>query len=214
MSRIQAFTVLVSTSFLLAACSHPALKNLDEAPDAPQLSAQTAQASGNSLRDYPTALKSWKSPQDLAQWMGANFRYDTKRLLQTTPNIHLAKQTRPRFRPIQPADFFARPNGICTDLTHFGVQALQVIQPELKPFYLKLVYDPVLVRGHLVSNHWVAGFLRDNSYYFFSDSRYPNKIHGPYSTVEQFAEAYAHSTQRKLHKIRRFDSDPFLPRGI
>ena len=36
---------------------------------------------GNEYGSYQEALKEWKSPNDISQWIGSNFRYDMQRAL-------------------------------------------------------------------------------------------------------------------------------------
>jgi len=137
----------------------------DPAADAPDPGARPAYA-GPPVETYPQALQSWRRPEELNDWIGARFEYDSARALQLSESERVAGRAPPI---AEPAAFFARPVGICVDLSRFAVESLRAIAPEAEPRYLMIEFDPLLRSGQVLRRHWIASFRRGGEYYFIAD---------------------------------------------
>src|SRR5262249_17391991 len=131
----------------------------------------------NEAPSYEEALKQWRNAEDVNAWIGANFEYDTARA------VLLSETQRGRRRPIpihRPDAFVVAPRGVCADLARFAVETLRKIDPEARPVYVMIEFDPVFMAGNTLRRHWLVSFQRDGRRYFFADSKRPGTIAGPY----------------------------------
>jgi hypothetical protein len=189
----------VPAALLTAICA-AALAGFDPAADAPDPGARPAYA-GPPVESYAQALQAWRRPEDLNDWIGARFEYDNARALQLSES----ERTAGRAPPIaEAAAFFARPVGICVDLSRFAVESLRAIAPEVEPRYLMIEFDPLLRSRQVLRRHWIASIRRGGEYYFLADSRYPGRIYGPYPSVAAFVAGYA-ELQRPVVAWREMD---------
>jgi hypothetical protein len=158
-----------------------------------------ASAAFKDAATYDEALKVWKSPEDVNDWIGARFKYDhaRSRLLSETQR---ARSAAPDIYP--PQEFFTRPEGVCVDLARLGVESLQSIAPQLDPKYLMIEFDPATLNGNVLRRHWVAFFKREEGLYFFADSKRPGYMAGPYKSVQAYLEEYSRYRGRTIVSVR------------
>src|SRR5262245_43101561 len=109
------------------------------------------------IASYTAALETWRSAEDVNAWIGRHFRYDLKRALllsetQRSQGVRLAVHL--------PETFFDEPEGVCVDLAHFSVETLRAVEPQSKPRYVMIEFDPVSIAGNTLRRHWVASFER------------------------------------------------------
>lgn len=152
-----------------------------------------AQAAG-----FDTAVGQWKSYEDVARWLKQNFVFDKSRLdliisrtRQSGPAGLLARA---------PQGTFESKTGYCTDSANFALQALNRIDPE---YQAKLIY---IKNQYGQPHHWVTGFMKDGKIMVMDYGAGPewtgvNGVHGPYDSLEQYAEFL-----RSL-RIRRFSPE-------
>ena len=171
-------------------------------PDAPESAYLRALAS-DAPKSYPHALDTWRNAEDLSAWIAAHFTYDRARALALSET---RRGTAARSAIHDPASFFARPHGICVDLARFGVETLRAIDPSARPRYLLLELEPVTIEGNVLRTHWLAMFQRDGSYHFFADSARPDRIAGPYASIEAFLDEYARNRGRPVLAHRELQS--------
>jgi hypothetical protein len=149
------------------------------------------------------ALQTWRTPEDIAAWAGANFRFDAERAL-------LFSATHRRVGPpptvADPEAFFDAPAGICLDLARFAVETLRHIDPSVQARYLMIEFEPVLVDGHLLRLHWIATFRRAGHAFFFADSDRPGHVAGPYARSQDFVADYEAFRGRKVLRHLELDS--------
>lgn len=153
--------------------------------------------------DYAQALQRWREPQDIEDWVGRRFRYDSRRAMalsetaraqSAAPAIHL------------PAAFFEQPDGICVDLARFVVETLRAVAPLLQARYLMIEFDPALRAGQVLRRHWIASFRRDAAVWLCADSKRPGTISGPYPSIGAFAAEYGTWRQRRIVAVEERDS--------
>jgi len=152
---------------------------------------------------YEQALARWRHADDINAWIGARFQYDMGRALQLSET----QRERGGRLPIHTPDaFFARPQGVCVDLSRFAVETLRRIEPASKPTYLMIEFDPVAIQGQVLRRHWVARFERDGQLYFFADSKRPGHVAGPYADTAAYIRDYAAYRGRAIVAFREMES--------
>jgi hypothetical protein len=198
MSRGACLAALLAVA--LAACG-TVPEVADPASDAPE-AGRVAPFSFKSADSYAEALRVWRTPEDVNDWIGARFEYDMPRAMQ------LSESQRARSRlPIHaPADFFLAPRGVCVDLARFGVETLRAIDPGSRPAYLMIEFDPFAISGNTLRRHWVAVYRTERGYFVFADSRRPGHLAGPYATLAQFTEEYARYRGRRIVAYRELET--------
>jgi len=152
---------------------------------------------------YEKALQIWKTPEDIAGWIAANFSYDMARALRLSETQRAYKE---RIAIYDPSEFFVHKTGVCVDLSRFGVETLKRIDSSSDPKYLMIEFDPIQIKGNMLRRHWLAGFKRDGRTYFFADSKRPGHIAGPYDNTEAFIKEYEQYRGRKIVAYRELDS--------
>jgi hypothetical protein len=135
--------------------------------------------------DYETAVAKWTSYEDVARWLEGNFVFDSGRL-----NVVIS-----RTRSSGPSGLLARnprgtyeqKSGYCTDSANFARQALNTINPAYKAqfVFIKNQYGQ--------PHHWVTGFVVNGKIMVMDYGAGPEwkamkGIHGPYDSLEQYAE--------------------------
>jgi hypothetical protein len=156
-----------------------------------------------SASSYEQALQVWKSPEDINGWISANFSYDPARMIRLSESRRTKDE---RFSIYSPSEFFQTKTGVCVDLSRFSVETLRRIYPQCDPKYLMIEFDPIQIRGDVFRLHWLAIFKRDGKTYFFSDSKRPGHIAGPYKDTQAFVDEYAQYRGRKIVAFRELDS--------
>lgn len=185
----------------LAACSTVS-QAVDLASDVPEVQ-RLQTASFKDAASYLEALRIWRTPEDVNAWIGAKFEYDMSRamLLSETQRSRSGKLT-----IFEPKEFFAAPSGVCVDLSHFAIETLRHIEPDVKASYLMIEFAPVTVGGNTLRLHWLASFQRNGEYYFFADSKRPGHIAGPYVSTQDFIDQYAKYRGRQIVAFCEIDS--------
>lgn len=204
-SRRAAQTTAVLLVCLLSGCGAgvPGPAPWSDAPD--PLPATVARAAGPA--SYEEALSTWKTAEEIAAWVGPRFTYDTGRALQLSET---ERQNRGTPEIIAPAGLFERPTGTCLDLARFGVETLQRIDPESRPRYLMVAFEPLQLQGRTLRRHWLASFRRDGSVYVFADSKRPWLVAGPYESVDAFIREYERFRARAV--VRFYETDSYQRR--
>lgn len=152
---------------------------------------------------YDEATRSWRSVADVNDWIGARFEYDVERAMKLSENQRAAGL---RVRVYEPAEFYERPVGVCVDLARFAVEALRLAVPAAKPAYLMIEFDPAVMAGNTLRRHWVVQVEVDGKLYYFADSKRPGHVAGPYGTVQEYIDQYAHYRRRRIVAYRLTDS--------
>ena len=186
---------------LLAAC-HSLHAPADPLSDAPEVW-PTFRRPIQNVASYDEALRAWRNADDLNAWIGEKFEYDAARaiLLSETQRVRNARL------PIHdPGEFFAQPRGVCVDLSRFAVETLRITDPQAKPAYVMIEFDPLLISGNTLRRHWIASFERAGQRYFFADSKRPGHIAGPYPSTQSFIEDYERYRGRRIVAFREMDS--------
>ena len=193
--------IVAFLAVLLAACSsvpHVA----DPASDAPEARV----APGYPFRDvssYGEALKTWRSASDVNAWIGAKFQYNVARAMQLSET---QRALGGRMPILSPESFFSTPDGVCVDLSRFAVETLRAVDPETKPTYVMIEFDPVNIGGNTLRRHWLVSFKQGGKYYFFADSKRPGHIAGPYASTQEFINEYARYRARRIVSFRELES--------
>jgi hypothetical protein len=213
MTRAQAQTsrrtlLAALTGLTAAAClSLPpaawAQASADPLSDAPEGRVTPAVPSFIDAPTYAEALVRWRSAADVNAWIGARFDYDKARAIQLSET---QRQKNGRMPIIAPADFFARPSGVCVDLARFGVEALRQIDPAAKATYLMIEFDPLTIAGQTLRRHWLAAFESGGQRYFFADSKRPGLIAGPYASTREFIAEYEKYRGRRIVAFQERES--------
>jgi hypothetical protein len=152
---------------------------------------------------YADAIQVWKTPEDINDWIGTRFEYDTARAMSLTET---RRNQSGRLPIVPPQDLFVVPLGVCVDLSRFAVETLRAIDPGTKPEYLMIEFAPVTIAGNTFRFHWLASFKRDGRYYFFADSKRPGQIAGPYESAREFVDEYATYRGREVIAFHELDS--------
>lgn len=180
----------------------------DPASDAPEEGEEpngTARA-GPAFVDaasHAQALQRWHRAADIHAWIAARFRYDKARAIELSET---QRQKNGRLPIIPPAEFFARPSGVCVDLARFAVETLRQVDPDARAAYLMIEFDPVTLSGNVLRRHWMATFEADGQRYFFADSKRPAFLAGPYASTHDFIEEYARYRGRRIVAFAQRDS--------
>lgn len=188
-------------SACLAACSSIP-ETADPYSDAPEAGRRPI-LSFTHAGSYQEALQAWQTPEDVNAWIGARFRYDLPRAVALSETQRNGSK---RMTIYEPQDFFDAPSGVCVDLARFAVETLRQIDPDSKPKYLMIEFDPIQIAGNTLRRHWLASFRRDGKHFFFADSKRPGHIAGPYADTQEFIDAYAKYRGRHIVAFRELDS--------
>ncbi|MEO6747718.1 MAG: hypothetical protein ABIS28_06135 [Caldimonas sp.] len=191
----------LAAAALLGACA--ALpERADPLSDAPEARSESV-AGFVAPPSYHAALQTWRGAEEVNAWIGARFEYDRARALQLSET----QRNRGSRQPIHPAAaFYDAPQGVCVDLSRFAVETLRAIDPQAKPSYVMIEFEPVSIAGQTLRRHWVVGFERDGQHYFFADSKRPGHIAGPYPSKRAFIDDYARYRGRPVVAFRELDS--------
>jgi hypothetical protein len=202
LSREATMTAWLLALVVLSGCAGipPGSASWSDAPDPLPMAA--ARAAGPA--SYDEALRIWKTPEDIAAWSAARFTYDTDRALQLseTERQKGADPTIPA-----PADLFERPTGTCLDLARFGLETLQRIDPQSRPRYLMVEFEPLQLQGRTLRRHWLVSFRRGDGVYVFADSKRPWLVAGPYNSVDAFIREYERFRGRNI--VRFYETDSY-----
>ena len=192
------FVHLVATC-LAAGCTAIAPPEPSDAPD-PQVVRGGAHLAAPS---YADALRTWRSAADVNAFIGARFEYDRSRAMLLSET---QRQRGDRVPIHEPAVFFEAPRGICVDLARFAVETVRTIEPEAKPAFVMIEFEPVQLGGNTLRLHWLASYRRGGELYFFADSKRPGHLAGPYASVAAFMADYEAYRGRKVVRWRELES--------
>ncbi|UCE51930.1 MAG: hypothetical protein JSV31_22125 [Desulfobacterales bacterium] len=156
-----------------------------------------------SASSYKKALQTWKSPEDINDWITANFSYDTARAIRLSETQRTKNESVSIYSP---SKFFETKTGVCVDLSRFSVETLRKINPHSDPKYLMIEFDPIQIGGDTFRLHWLVSFRRNGKAYFFSDSKRPGHIAGPYNYTQTFVDEYEQYRGRKIISFRELES--------
>lgn len=188
--------------FLFVLCLAPVSYAEALLPDEPETTRELP-AAYPAVDSYPQALATWKTAEDISQWVAAHFRYDRVRAIK----LASGRKTRNISVPIYtPTEFFEAGSGICVDLARFGVETLKAIDPDSSPRYLMIEFEAIQINGNTFRLHWLAGFTEGGMKYFFCDSKRPGHLAGPYHSTQAFIDEYEQYRHRKIIAHREQDS--------
>jgi hypothetical protein len=195
------YVVIVLILFVLCGWTNPlhAADRLSDEPEYPPNSTVPFKAADS----YEHALQLWKTPEDIHAWIAANFKYDTGRALRLSETQRSKNE---EISILTPAQFFATQTGVCVDLARFGVETLRRIDPKSDPKYVMIEFDPIHIAGNTLRLHWLVSFRRDGKIFFFSDSKRPGHMAGPYTDALEFIQEYARYRGRMVVTFRELDS--------
>ncbi|MDY6790212.1 MAG: PHB depolymerase family esterase [Thermodesulfobacteriota bacterium] len=151
---------------------------------------------------YSTALKNWKSINDIADWIRQYFSYDFNRALD------LSETNRGDTKKVgvySPAELYLKKKGVCIDLARFGVETLRKIFPELHAKYIMIEFKPIVISGKTIRKHWIASYQKEGKYYYFADSKRPGYISGLFNCKEKFIHQYERYRGRKIVSFKQLD---------
>jgi len=197
------YKVLVVFTFLLLSfnCSN-VLHTANLSSDEPEFEGDTI-VPYKAVDSYEQALQVWKTAEDINAWIAANFTYDMKRAMSFSENQRTKNE---RISIYDPSEFFEGKAGVCVDLVRFGGETLRRIDPNCDPKYLMIKFDPIQIKGDTLRLHWLVSFRRDGKIYFFSDSKRPGIIAGPYNDTQAFIKEYEQYRGRKIVSFRELES--------
>jgi hypothetical protein len=152
---------------------------------------------------YGQALQVWKTAEDINAWIAANFTYDMARAMNFSENQRIKNE---RISIYDPSEFFEGKAGVCVDLARFSVETLRRIDPNSDPKYLMIEFDPIQIKGNTLRLHWLVSFRHEGKIYFFSDSKRPGHIAGPYNDSQAFIKEYEQYRGRKIVSFRELES--------
>ncbi len=191
----------LALAWALTGCgSLPAVPGADS--DAPDASVTRSQ-SYRQAASYAQSLQLWRDADDINDWIGARFEYDRARAIRLSET---QRETQGRMPIHTPQAFFEDPSGVCVDLARFAVETLRQVDPNSRPRYLMIEFDPVSIAGNTLRRHWVAAFERDGQLYFFADSKRPGHVAGPYPDTRTFLSDYARYRGRSVVSFREVES--------
>lgn len=193
--------IIVITAWLAGCAAGP--EAADGSSDAPDPRYAAAAAAPPAPTSHAAALATWQRPEDIAAWLGANFRYDGERALQLSESQRVLGAA-PRIH--EAGAFYERPVGICVDLARFGVETLNAVMPAARARYLMIEFNPATVRGQVLRRHWVTLFDGPQGLWVMADSRRPGHLAGPYRSTDDFVRAYAAYRGREIVAHRELDS--------
>jgi hypothetical protein len=162
-------------------------------------------------RAYDGQVRQWQAPEEVHSWIAHHFTYDDDRAMA------LSETQRARglkIRIYEADEFYQTATGTCVDLSRFAVETLRKVAPDSSPKYLRINFDPVRINGNLLRMHWIASFIKDEKYYFFADSYYPEKLFGPYDDLEEFIANYQDARGRTILSYNLVDSFRKQPRKM
>jgi hypothetical protein len=192
--------LLLAFCFLSGTASIPHATTLSS--DAPEYASDSSVVF-KAVSSYEHALQVWKTPEDIAGWIAANFSYDMARALRLSETRRANKE---QISIYDPSEFFDKKAGVCVDLSRFGVETLRRIDPGSDPKYLMIGFNPIQIKDNLLRRHWLVSFKRVGRTYFFADSERPWHIAGPYDDTGQFIRDYEQYRGRKILDFRELDS--------
>jgi len=187
--------------FFLTGCAD-VLHHADLSSDEPEFTRDST-ALFKTVGSYEQALQIWKTPEDINEWIAANFFYDRVRALQLSETQRRKSETIPIYSP---SEFFNAKTGVCVDLARFGVETLRRIDPHSDPKYLMIEFAPMQIKGDTLRLHWLVSFKRNGKSYFFCDSKRPGHIAGPYDGGGEFIKEYEQYRGRKIVAFRELES--------
>ncbi|CUW41742.1 conserved protein of unknown function [Magnetospirillum sp. XM-1] len=132
---------------------------------------------------YDSAVQSWKSYREVADWLNTYYTFDHSRLSQMLKQRGQGGAAALRTR--EPAKTFEIRSGYCTDAAGFAITSLNRINPDYKAGY-------VFIRnGSGSTHHWVAGFHVDGKIYVMdygpsSEWKQMRGVHGPYDSLDEY----------------------------
>ena len=143
-------------------------------------------------RDAPdsweSAIDSWSTHEDVADWLAGNVRFDRgrqnviqKRLRDQGPSGLLARE---------PENLYARPRGFCADSANFARASLNEIDPGYGAQWV------FIENAQGRPNHWVTAFRQEKQLYIMDYGAGPkwramNGVHGPYRNLGEYREFLA-----------------------
>jgi hypothetical protein len=164
-------------------------------PDAPERPRPAQAPSPQDPASYASALKTWRSIQDINDWIGRRFVYDMERALKLSETQRAAG---PGPAILTPEEFYARPQGVCVDLARFAKETADRIFPRGSPRYLMIEFAPVKVKRNVLRLHWLVIFQKDGAVYSFADSRRPGHMAGPFGSLEELVKGYEKYRGRRI----------------
>lgn len=150
---------------------------------------------------YEDALSSWKSIDDINEWIVNNFSYDSARALKLALN-----QVEGRPAIFRSEETFLKKSGVCIDLARFTVETVRAIRPELEVKYLLIEFEPIVVGNSTFKEHWVVAFRESTGIFIFADTKRPGVILGPYKDIEDYINEYQTYRQRTIVSYKLLDS--------
>ncbi len=184
--RLKTITISLLVVLALDMATVPWTAAKSTLPD--EAASRTAITPANQFpASYAQALARWRSVDQINQWIGKRFIYDSRRALLLSETQRKKKQNMPIAAP---ADFYQNPLGVCVDLARFGVETAMHIAPHRKPAYLMIEFQPIIVQGNMLRRHWLAVFQKDRAFYSFADSKRPGHLDGPHASLANLVSAY------------------------
>jgi len=150
---------------------------------------------------YQEALKSWKSVEEINQWIRNSFSYDREKALKIS-----SEDNEPKPIILSPAEFYRNKSGICVDLARFGYEVLHVVMPEANAKYLMIEFEPLQEGKSVLRRHWLVIYEKEGQLYSFADSKRPGYISPPYKTLEALVEDYQTYRGRKILSYQALDT--------
>ncbi len=153
----------------------------------------------NSDVSYARTIESWDSVADVNEWIAEYFRYDMQRARQLADS-----DRRQKIYIYEPAELFRNKKGVCVDLARFAYESLKAIDPELKPSYLMIEFEPLKIEGHTFRRHWLVVYREADQLFVLADTKRPGYLSGPHHHLADFITEYQDFRNRKIitYKLR------------
>lgn len=136
--------------------------------------------------DYKDTLNTWKSHDDVANWMKNNWEFNYKVAKQVVSKI---RKEGPRAVVLKTEEeTYENPNGWCKDAAAFTKGALNKINPDYQAEY---IFISNKVKG--APDHWSTEFTYNGKIYvidYGAGKKWKNLmgIHGPYDSIDEYAQ--------------------------
>lgn len=132
---------------------------------------------------YQEAVASWKTPEDVGNWLKRNFSFDTSRQHQIVSRVKKDGQLGLRAR--DPEKLYQSREGYCVDAAYFSLDALNKIDPSYNARWVFVWND----EGS--PHHWVTAFDYEDKLYIMDYGTGHNwepmqGVHGPYDSLDDY----------------------------
>lgn len=137
---------------------------------------------------YQHAVSSWRSYEDVGDWLKNNFTFDKSRQRKILKRL---KSQGPSGLLIRnPEKLYNSSRGYCADAANFSIKTLNIIDPTYNARWV-FIWNS---KGR--PHHWVAAFDYEGKLYIMDYGtgkkwKAMQGVHGPYNSLEEYRELLA-----------------------